>query len=86
MRAAGVERLSSGVGCWAGAVEVVFGYGHEAGDEEADGGDGFLAFFGFHEVVVEVGVEFFGDSEGGGQEGVVVFVGQSSDGDSHGGV
>ena len=42
---------------------------------EADGGDGFLPFFGFHEVVVEVGVEFFGDSEGGGQERVVVFVG-----------
>ena len=51
-----------------------------------DGGAVALEFVVLHEFVVEVGVEFFGDAEGEFQGWVVLFLGDSSDGDSQGAV
>ncbi len=53
-------------------------------DEVVDGGVVALEFVVLHEFVVEVGVEFLSDPEGEFQEWVVLFLGDSPDGDSQG--
>ena len=55
-------------------------------DEEADGWAVAVGFVVLHEFVVEVGVEFLGDSEGGLKERVVEFVRESADRDLQGAV
>lgn len=53
-------------------------------DEVVNGGAGAVELVVLHEIVVDVGVEFFGDAECGFQEWVVLFLCDTPNGDSQG--